>query len=280
MTKRFLPKTAIIALIMVIAAALALTAGTLAWFTSNQTVNTEYASARTGTTDVELLLSSSETSGFAGTCDIRQVNDYDKSVLLPVSTDNLTSFVYKVGGDTSSEYSLVTDDQRYYRGRIYLRARATGASGNSKLALYLDDSTRLFGSIEESLATNALRVGLLFSDGSSVIIQPSVVSNPSAKQAHNTYVNGSLVDDGKVLHSTGTSAVTVVSDPSVTLDEIGIGSNPTARPLMTMNLNETYSLDIFCYIEGCDPDCSNSIQFMESDIQLAFYGALVGDSEV
>jgi len=39
-----------------------------------------------------------------------------------------------------------------------------------------------------------------------------------------------------------------------------------------MNLNQIYTIDIYFYIEGCDPDCSSQIQYSTSDLQLGFYG--------
>jgi len=41
-----------------------------------------------------------------------------------------------------------------------------------------------------------------------------------------------------------------------------------------MQLNKIYTVDIYFYLEGCDPDCSNSIQYSTVDLQLGFYGVL------
>ena len=47
-----------------------------------------------------------------------------------------------------------------------------------------------------------------------------------------------------------------------------------AAPLMYMELNRIYTVDVYLYIEGCDPDCSDSIGLQEADLHLAFYGIL------
>ena len=45
-------------------------------------------------------------------------------------------------------------------------------------------------------------------------------------------------------------------------------------PLAEIEMNKIYSLDIFVYLEGCDPDCSHGISQDMADIHLAFFGAL------
>ena len=34
------------------------------------------------------------------------------------------------------------------------------------------------------------------------------------------------------------------------------------------------ALDIYFYLEGCDPDCSDSVSFDNANLHLAFYGAV------
>ena len=46
------------------------------------------------------------------------------------------------------------------------------------------------------------------------------------------------------------------------------------KPLIYMELGKIYTLDIYFYLEGCDPDCSNSISYDGADLHLAFYGIL------
>lgn len=44
------------------------------------------------------------------------------------------------------------------------------------------------------------------------------------------------------------------------------------QTLLTMQLNKIYTVDIYFYIEGCDPDCSSQIQYSTADLQIGFYG--------
>jgi hypothetical protein len=47
------------------------------------------------------------------------------------------------------------------------------------------------------------------------------------------------------------------------------------EPLFYMEMNCIYAVDIYFYLEGCDPDCSDSVSFNEADLRLAFYGVCV-----
>ena len=49
------------------------------------------------------------------------------------------------------------------------------------------------------------------------------------------------------------------------------------QPLLTMDLNRIYPVDIYFYLEGCDPDCTDSVSFNTADLQLSFYGVLAGE---
>ena len=44
-----------------------------------------------------------------------------------------------------------------------------------------------------------------------------------------------------------------------------------------MQIGKIYSLDIYFYLEGCDPDCTDSVSFHTADLQLSFYGVLAGE---
>ena len=44
--------------------------------------------------------------------------------------------------------------------------------------------------------------------------------------------------------------------------------------LLEMELNRIYTVDVYFYLEGCDPDCSDSVSDQEADIHLAFYGVI------
>ena len=73
--------------------------------------------------------------------------------------------------------------------------------------------------------------------------------------------------------------VAAVDDPAIVPADRTIVMNDTRvtvpeAPLIDMELNRIYTVDVYLYIEGCDPDCSDSIGLQEADLYLAFYGIL------
>ena len=264
----------------------ALVVATYAWFSTNKKVATSTATARTGDETLELQLSESGGDSFRdnSTVNIIQVNNTDAGRLLPVSTADLQNFVaapITVSGQARS-FELVQNEENYYHGRIYLRASGNGWDPGTKLDLYLDQSDGVLGSAADGMLLNASRLGLKFSaDGvntGSVILRLSESENPSGDRVFNTVVNGRTLGDGQVLSYSGGS-VNAVSDPSKNVDDYTITWGDTSvnipdTPLISMELNKVYTLDIYFYLEGCDPDCSDSVSFDAAQLHLAFYGMI------
>ena len=278
--KWFLGVTTIIALF-------ALLAATFAWFSSNREVSTSTASARTGEENLELQISSIGGSGFRSeeTVAITQVNQTDAEQLMPVSTADLQHFVYvpvTVSGKAQS-FAAVDEksEPKYYHGRIYLRAVGNGLSSGSKMNLYLDQSNGILGKNLDGKLLNAARLGLKFdgSGSSEVILRLSESSNDPSERAYNTVVNGVTLGDGQVLRSQGTNDVQVVKDPSASVSDYTVtfqnnGIQLPGKSLLTMELGKIYTVDVYFYLEGCDPDCSDSVSFDQSELYLGFYGVL------
>ena len=111
---------------------------------------------------------------------------------------------------------------------------------------------------------------------SSVILRLSDSQNAPSQQAFNTVVGGVTLGYGQVL-SWNKSGVQAVADPSVLVTDytVSFGASDMSvpqKPLCVMNLNQIYTVDVYFYLEGCDPDCSESITHNEADLYLAFYG--------
>ncbi len=267
--------------ITTIAALLSFTAATYAWFTSNQAVSTTRASARTGEESLQLQISSDgSTFSNVSAVAITQVNQTSLTNLLPVSTADLTNFVYAPStvSDMAVTFEPVTDENYYYHGRIYLRALAQGLSSDTTLSLYLDQTEGLLGTDVNGTLLNAARLGLVFNGDSSsaVILRLSESQNASSQQVFNTVVGGVTLGAGQVLSWNG-SGVQAVADPSVPVTDytVSFGASDMSvpvKPLCVMNLNQIYSVDVYFYLEGCDPDCSEAITHNEADLYLAFYG--------
>jgi hypothetical protein len=277
-------KTAFLAITM-IAALLSLTVATYAWFSANKVVKTEAVTAKSGSDDLTLQLSSKGGNSFSGDSEasITQVNSSDLTELLPVSTTDLATFLYndKTVDGMASNFSEDSEANRYYHGRIYLRAQAEGQPSTAKAALYLDQSSSSGGSIVQSDDENLLaatRLGLSFNTGDSVIFKLSDSDGNSSNQVFNTVVDGITLSDNQVIGLSG-SKVKAFTDPAVSLSKYTITINDSSvslpeEPILYMDLNTIYTLDIYYYLEGCDPDCSDSVSFSDLDLHLAFYAVL------
>ena len=274
-------------LLMLLCCVISLSSATYAWFTANSTVSTNSVSIRSGGEHVTLELSANGTKfGSDDGVPITQVNKgMDVQNLLPVSTADLNTFVYSpfTQGDSGKEahkFVKVENEEYYYHGRIYIKTDAEGEVEGKQLALYLDSEADLgsFVNSDYNEVLNAARLGLKIADETHIFYL-SDGSNESGKQIRNTYVNGQLVGDGNVLDmSSGT--IKVVEDPAVPLSRYEIQSvddlvELPEEPLCYLEMNETYVVDIYFYLEGCDPDCSDTISFEDFSLNLAFYGVLV-----
>lgn len=263
---------------------LAMAAATYAWFTSNRQVETGLASARTGEENLELQISSSGGSSFQSmeTAPIVQINQADAGELLPVSTADLQQFVYApvTASGMAASFQPVEGEERYYHGRIYLRAVGDGFPAGSRMNLYLDQSEGLLARNDGGMMLNAARLGLVFDEdhSSQVILRLSETENPGSSQVDNTMLNGQLLSRGQVL-AYRNGSVQAAADPSepVTDYTVSFGNGQISVPdkaLLSMELGRIYSLDLYFYLEGCDPDCSDAVEFQAADLYLAFYGLL------
>lgn len=270
-------------LVVTICAALAaMTAATYAWFTTNKAVSTGTATARTGDERLELQISSEGGSRFTDqeTVSVFQVNQTDQKNMIPVSTDNLVDFVYApfTSGGDAKKFLRVEKEENYYHGRIYLRAVGDGFAADDRLALYLDQSDGILASASSGMLLHASRLGLRFDNDKTVIFRLSDDTNPKDAQTYNTIINGERLGADQVLsYQNGT--IKAVTDPSVSLSDYTISFETSSlripdKPLLLMEWNKIYTLDIYFYLEGCDPDCSDSVSFDQADIHLAFYGML------
>jgi hypothetical protein len=276
---------AVFAVLLALALLVGITSATYAWFSINHTVGTDSVRGRSGTDSIELLVSSSPYDFAGDEATLTQVNEAAADELLPVSTADLVTFVYNpiTIDDMASTFTQVENESLYYHGRIYLQAVATGQSENARLALYFDQDSSVGGELaqtdDNSLLLNAARLGLTFDDEDAIIFRLSEDSNTLDDQAYNTVIDGVTLGDGQVLDASGGS-VQAVEDPSVLVEDYTIVLDGTTlrlpqEPLYYLPLNQTVTVDVYFYLEGCDPDCSDSITLDEAALHLAFYGILV-----
>lgn len=272
-----------VSVFMMLIIAMSLTTATYAWFTSSRVVHTDRVVSQSSTDTVELLVSSTGGDDFHGSNEavITRVNNTATDELMPVSTADLKNFVYNDGSvESMAVHFARSDGEYYYHGRIYLRADAVNHRDEDKLALYFDESDDkgpLFQSNADSVL-NALRLGITIDGETFYIFRVSDESNPGQNRVLNTRLNGVELGGNQVIDSSQ-DTLRAVSDPSVPLmeymvDRDGTTKGNTIKPILLMDLNRVYTLDIYVYLEGCDPDCSEAVQLGNLDFYLAFYGIL------
>ena len=234
---------------------------------------------------MQLLISSGGGDAFRGEAEsvITQVNSTDLNNLMPVSTADLKTFFCTQGtmGDYAAQFAKVEDEKYYYHGRVYIQAKAEGQPADTRMELYLDQSIDSGGELFQKATgdiLNAGRLGLMFNQEHFVIFKLSDQSNAEENRKLNTMIDGQVLGGGQVLTMNGNNAQ-AVKDPAVSLQDytMNVSENDSAMPkqsLFSMNLNQIYPVDIYFYVEGCDPDCYTSVQNTDVSLHLAFYGVL------
>ena len=265
--------------------ALTLTTATYAWFTANRQVQTDRITGKTGSADVTLEISRTREPFSPGKAKDDSGNDISQVALktpdaedklMPVSTADLSHFWSSPTFDGSGQTTgFVLDEtgEYYYHDTVYLRASGTGTDAAAGLALYLNGDAQKNPIVrsEDGKLLTAARLGLAFEGQSPRILRLSNVDAGSGV----TYLNGKRLERGQVLgYAAGEPAA--AADPSESLDSLRFdGANPEKTPLLTMELNKIYQLDIYFYLEGCDPDCLNeTVGMTDAYLSLAFFGML------
>ena len=241
---------------------------------------------------------------------IIQWNHIDGEALIPVSTADLSFFFspssYNAEGYPTA-YSPVDGMQACYVGRLYLRAQSSGDAGDRFMTIYLDETEAAGGPLvrksdEDSLILNAARLGIYLTEpiraedqeaydayfrsrqptlqiGMSQIFYLSDETNREEDRMRNTYLNGALQEENIVLAYRDAEAqdeIIAVADPAVPVSAYAItdGGTTPENFIAVIDLNRDYLVNVYFYLEGCDPDCTDSISFDASDLHLAFYGVL------
>ena len=170
-------------------------------------------------------------------------------------------------------------------GALDMRAELGGdAASSARIAVYLDQSDQ-FGPLaektqEDSLLLNAARLGIAVhgDPDTARIFYLSEERNGEDQQVLNTVVGGELQPEDIVLRSDAGGEVTPVPDPAIPLSACMISDESgSGEPLFYLEPGVDYQIDVFFYLEGCDPDCSDSIEYNAAEFGLAFYATLASE---
>ena len=253
--------------VMFLSAALAFAAATYAWFSVNELVETSRITAETGKQDLELQISR---TNFTPAPNQEVELKAPTNVLLPVSTADLNTFVYNpiTNGDIADRF-LPAAETLYYHDTVYLRAKGTEVSKDIQLELYLDDKVDITQNISGELLT-AARLGLRLTDeaGNSTFCILSL--SDENEGSGNTRLNGVDIAPGNVITLSGGEPV-AVADPAIPI--ASVMAQAARTPIATLEQDKVYTVDIYFYIEGCDPDCTDEkVGLDRAALQLGFYG--------
>lgn len=288
MQPKFLKRSALLSVISILLALSALSVSTYAWFTANRSVSTSRIEAKTGYAELALYVKAPSDRAFTGNVCELSFTGGSSTALMPVSTADLQHFVYCPGMvlDKAERFLPVEDISNqtlFCYGTVNMRAEIEGGSGSAaRVAVYLDQSAE-FGMLaeksgEDSLLLNAARLGLAIHGEADTakIFYLSDEKNEDNDQVRNTFVDGQLQTGDIVLKSDGSSKVTPVTDPALPLGACMLSDgSESGQPLFYLKPGVDYVIDVFFYLEGCDPDCSDSISYDAADFGLAFYATLV-----
>lgn len=269
--------------LMMLVMALTFSAATYAWFTTNRLVKSDVVSSRSGTETVDLLVSLTGGDAFRGAkeVNISKANDNGTEFLMPVSTADLKNFVYNDANEQSMAVHFEKADPKYYyHFKVYLQAESENDESDGKLLLFLDNADETGPLFQNATGNvlNAMRLGLAFDGDQQKILRVSEEENPKQHRAFNTRLNGVELTEHQVIAGAG-NTLRAVEDPSAPIleymvDEDGAVTSDGRKPLLKMDLNRVYAVDVFLYLEGCDPDCTDVIGSMDLDFHLSFYGIL------
>jgi hypothetical protein len=281
-SSKLLKRRFFLALFALLVAFVAAFSATFAWYIYNTSAHTTSVRMAAGAS------ASLEISGEAdGTYGSAAVLDSFAGTLTPVSTDSILGGFQKVYGFSNGgegQASLVASlfgavsESDYYCTTLYLR------TAGSALDVYLAEIGYEDSDADAPIST-AIRVGFVAGDAEA-IFAINGAENPGAEYNTATgeagYVLSASAGDGSTvafepytsenfcLYDSATGAATLL-DGSVALCTVeGDGSGGYGTPTQ---------VDIYIWLEGCDPDCTNTLAATTlQNLALSFVGVAASES--
>ena len=244
-----------------------LTAATYAWFTFDPYTNVTPMEGRIASGDTNLLISESENGPFDRQCTLNPT--HLAPALYPVSTQTLDAFYAAIRQNREgiiTHYTNVTDTpgERLIHGTVYLRCVGKPCD------VFFDETTLNFGTEPQVLAAGRLGLKITGADGNAKVFlfklddMGNVAGTDSqvTVSADTAVVVGSIDTAGEPSYE---------EDPALSIGTYLHGT-ANADALLTMQTDETASLEYWLYLEGCDPECVNAVQSKDMILQLGFAG--------
>lgn len=257
------------------------TGSTYAWFslTGMHSTNVTPMAGAVSQGDTVLLISTNQSGPFDKTCDL--VMSGNPESLKPLSTENLEHF-YRSTAQNKNGIAILYDnadnrvDQDAVHGTVYLQCK------NAPCKVYFNREELKLGSDTQALAAMRLGMKITSQEGSKTFIwKLDEMGNTSGAQSTLTVPRASTV-----VSSVSNGQASYVADPaqeiSAYMAEKGEAENEYrdgSQMLVQLNADEVASVEYWLYLEGCDEQCSNPVQNRDSEIQLAFAGVDLEQSE-
>ena len=249
--------------------AVALTAATLAWFSSSRETNVTPVAHTVSESGYDLQISSSANGPWDTTATLATA---DKT-LYPISTADLTQWwrgTFQNAAGITTDYKNVTLqlDDYALTGTVYLKG------SSAALNVYLYPGQMSIATDPQLLA--ALRFGIIVQTSAGtathIFTCDDLGSTAGAASQRTTAQDGVAV--------AGSSSWNYTADPAQAINAYamdGNGDTPAARagaqPICTLAADEVATVRYFIYMEGCDANCITQAQARDLTLQLAFAAA-------
>mgnify|MGYP004527845377 FL=1 len=260
----------------------AATGSTYAWpsLTGMHSTNVTPMAGTVSEGDTVLMISTDKNGPFEKTCDL--VLSGNPESMKPLSTENLEHF-YRATAQNKKGIAILYDnadsrvDQDTLHGTVYLQCQ------NAPCRVYFNRESLKLGSDEQSLAAMRLGMKITSHEGSKTFIwKLDDMGSTSGAQSTLTVPKASTVvsdisDNGNPVYA---------NDPAEDIAAYMAGNGESEdvykdgnQMLAQLNKDEVAEVEYWLYLEGCDEQCSNSVQNRDSQIQLAFAGVDLEENE-
>lgn len=247
----------------------ALSAATLAWFSSSRETNVTPVAHTVSESGYDLQIGLSANGPWDTTATLPSA---DKT-LYPVSTADLTTFwrsSFQNTAGITTDYADCTSALEDYAltGTLYLKG------SSAALSVYLYQGQMSVTSDPQLLA--ALRLGFIITTNQGT--QTHIFSLDDLGSTAGAASRRTTAQDNVVVQGQGSWSYTADPAESIsarTMD--GTGDTPSTRagaqPICTLQADEVATVRYFVYMEGCDVNCIDEAQARDLSLQLAFAAA-------
>lgn len=254
---------------------LLITGSTYAWFTLSGMASTNVTpiGGTVSSGDTVLYIGTDKTGPFDKTCELKLEDDPE--ALQPVSTIDLEHF-YEGMAQTKDGITVLYQDVTEHAGDYVMHGTVYLQCLYAPCNVYFNREQLELGT--EAQAVEALRLGMKITtaEGTERFIfrLDDLGGNGTAQSAQTTERTGVVVSQ-----ITADREPVYETDPAAAIGpymaQSAGGENeykPGTSMLMSLQADEVATVEYWLYLEGCDEQCINEVQKIDSEVRLAFAG--------